>query len=206
MEATLPIVSTAFLAGVASSIGPCAAPRLALIGILSGTRSYAETVRQSAFFVAGLASVYACFGAAATWLVRAIEWSMVAYCFLAALLVANALRSILVVPRSNCDVPSHAGMRGGAFVLGASSAFVVSPCCTPFAVAAAATAAAGSSPLSGAAVLAAFAVGHCVPLVAAMTTVGRLACVVRWCPPREAISLVSGGVMLAIGAYYAVLA
>lgn len=206
MGATVSIVSAALIAGAASSAGPCAAPRFALIGMLSGARSSVETIRASALFVAGLACVYASFGAAASWLAHAIAWSTAIYCLLAAVLVANALRSILQPPRPKCETRAPSRNRGGAFVLGASSALVVSPCCTPFAVAAAASAAAGNAPLSGAEVLAAFAVGHCLPIVAAATTVGRFVRWTRWCPPREATSLISGGVMLALGSYYAVLA
>lgn len=206
MEGSLATLAAAFVAGLASSAGPCVAQRYAMLGALTGAAGWSERVRSSALFVAGLACVYASFGAVASWLAHAVLWSTPIYRTIAALLVVNALRCVFI-PEPPCgETAARANSRGGAFVLGAASALVVSPCCTPFAIAAATMASAGNAPLLGAAVLAVFAIGHGAPVVAAVTTFGGLWRAWRLSVPQSAASLVNGGVMLALGAYYAALA
>ena len=109
---------------------------------------------------------------------------------------------------------------GGALLLGASSALVVSPCCTPVIAAIAGVTIAGTRPLDGVLLIVAYACGHAVPLLLA-GALGRpiSAFVARGFDrlPRELVrpiavgplhvrSTISATLMLALGAYYGALA
>lgn len=204
---TAATLAAAFVAGLVSSAGPCVAPRYLILGALTGTRTWREDARTAALFVSGLACVYAAFGAAASWLAHAIAWSTPIYVTLAATLTFCGLRSICTVGREcRAESPRIGTPAGSAFVLGASSALVISPCCMPFVLGAVSAAAAASAPFVGAAMLATFSVGHAVPLVAASAAFGCLRRYARYRFPTEAGSVVNGGLMLALGMYYAVLA
>ncbi len=71
-------------------------------------------------------------------------------------------------------VPAHGTTRGlsGAFLLGASSALVVSPCCAPVIAGIAGLTIAGTRAGDGIVLVAAFSLGHALPLFAA-AAVGR---------------------------------
>jgi cytochrome c-type biogenesis protein len=95
---------------------------------------------------------------------------------------------------------------GGMFLLGAGSALVISPCCTPVVAAIAGSAAATGSPIRGALLLATYAAGHAAPLFVA----GNLGNGVRRLLPRlrnaQAPAIVAAVLLLALGCYYGVLA
>ena len=95
---------------------------------------------------------------------------------------------------------------GGAFLLGASSVLVVSPCCTPVVAAIAALTLATGRALDGVSLLAVFALGHVVPVALAGALGNRFAGVLRRVTASQAPAIVSGALMLALGAYYGVLA
>ena len=193
-----------FFAGVVTSIGPCVAPRfIALAALLERSRSRVPIL---AAFVGGLVLVYAALGCAAE-LVGAI--GAYAGAIDALLACGLALCGIAVLVR---DPHAHAGRvpdparPSGAFVMGAGSALIVSPCCTPVVAAVAGMSAFSGSPALGALFLAAFAAGHALPLVL-LTTSGS------WVTHRfvhrydgAASAVISGTLMLALAAYYGVLA
>jgi cytochrome c-type biogenesis protein len=95
---------------------------------------------------------------------------------------------------------------GGPLLLGAASAFVVSPCCTPMLAAIVATAAELGRPLAGAAILACFAIGHALPLFLISspgTLIGRF----RFTgSAAQAPAIIGGALLLCLGAYYGALA
>ena len=198
--------AAAFAAGLCSSTGPCVGPRCLVLGAVTGGGTWRENARAAGLFIGGLACVYAAFGAAASWFAHAVTWSAPIYAVLSALLLAWGLRITLApsppCARATCREPRTPG---APFIFGAASALVVSPCCTPFVIGAVNAAAADGTPFFGAALMAAFALGHGAPLALASAAfsgvrhaAGRI--------PSDAIATINGAIMLAMGAYYAVLA
>jgi len=88
------------------------------------------------------------------------------------------------------------------FSLGAASAFVVSPCCTPVVAAVLGMTALDGNPLSRAALLGAFALGHAAPLFVVGSLGAFCARTFRTWNATPAPSVVSGTLMLGLGAYY----
>lgn len=192
-----------FAAGAATSIGPCVAPRfLAAAGFAAGEEG--ATVRVGSM-IAGLMAAYAAFGSLAPIAGHLVRFSGVTYAILALALAASGLNALFRAERH-----VHAGRSsvrnscGAAFLLGMSFALTVSPCCTPLVFGILAYTSAAGSPLYGSVLLACFALGHALPLVALATGVRR----VRLClngETRTAGAVVSGTLMLALSAYYAVI-
>jgi cytochrome c-type biogenesis protein len=200
-------IGSIFLAGVASSLGPCVAPRyLAVAGFASGAR---RPGRAALAFIAGLIGAYVLLGFGAGFLGSMRSLAGVVDGILAvALVAAGALMLWGAEPARDraCshvlrDVPS-----GAPLLLGAASAFVVSPCCTPILAAIVATAAEFGRPLAGASVLACFALGHALPLF----VIGSLGTLVQRfrCTGSAAQSpaVIGGALLLCLGAFYGTLA
>ena len=200
-----------FVAGAVTSIGPCAAPRyVALAALVSASR---RPVRVIAAFVAGIAGAYVLLGIAAG--AVGVLWSASAlvYGALAVVLAGAGIATLLRGDRASHvhdeePVP-YSGARagaGGTFLLGASSAFVVSPCCTPVVAGIAGLTTASGHTGTGVALLATFACGHALPLVSAGALGTRLARSLRRVAASNAAAVVAGTLMLALAAYYGVLA
>jgi cytochrome c-type biogenesis protein len=200
-----------FAAGVVTSIGPCAAPRyVALAALVSASR---RPGRVLAAFVTGIVGTYVVLGVAAGAL--GLLWSASAFVY-AALAVVLAGAGIVTLLRGDRashahddDAPFHQGARaglGGTFLLGASSAFVVSPCCTPIVAGIAGVTSASGHIGAGVALLATFACGHVVPLVSAGALGSRVAHLLRHVAASNAPAVVAGTLLLALAAYYGVLA
>jgi cytochrome c biogenesis protein CcdA len=194
-----------FSAGVLSSIGPCVAPRLlALAACVTNAR---RPLRVTLAFVVGLVAAYAAFGAAASLLgqMRALQAWIYAVVAIAAI-VGGAWQ--LVAARPHVHGEPHVGTAPslpGVALLGASFAFVVSPCCTPLVVAIAAYAANAADPWYGVALLATFALGHAVPLFVTALGGVRFGRFLGRVVHAQAVGIVSGALMLGLGAYYALL-
>jgi cytochrome c biogenesis protein CcdA len=95
---------------------------------------------------------------------------------------------------------------GGAMLLGASFALVVSPCCTPLVAGIVAYTSASGSAAYGSLLLVSFALGHALPIIPVAFGVNRAARLLQRHAVRQAASVVSATLMLALSAYYAVLA
>ncbi len=200
-----------FAAGAVTSIGPCAAPRyVALAALANASRRPAPII---AAFVAGIAGTYVVLGAAAGALGVLWSASALVYAALAVVLGCAGIATLLRgdrAPHVHDDDPApHPGARaglGGTFLLGASSALVVSPCCTPIVAGIAGLTTASGHAGTGVALLAAFACGHALPLVSAGALGTRIAGVLRHVAASNAPAVVAGTLMLALAAYYGVLA
>lgn len=203
----LPLV---VLAGMATSIGPCVAPRyVALAAVLGGP----QRTRAIAAFVAGITAVYVLLGAGADVLATVTRNASVLNGLLAAALAVCGLVTLLAAPHREHEhecaepvAPVKPRRLSGVFSLGAASALVVSPCCTPVVAAVAAFPALDAAAGSRALLLGAFALGHAAPIVvlgAAGATIAR-----RFDRFRlgSAPAVISGALMLALGAYYGMLA
>ncbi|MDQ2680525.1 MAG: hypothetical protein M3Y21_05820 [Candidatus Eremiobacteraeota bacterium] len=195
-----------FGVGVLSSAGPCVAPRLIAIGGFGLQPSRAQTVRLTLGFIAGLTIMYSAFGLLSSLLVRVSAFTGFLYGVLAVLMLIGGVLT-LVRPSRNC-IAGHNAARtstlGGAFLIGAASALVVSPCCTPLLLSIVAYTSSVGRPVYGAMLLACFALGHALPLL--MLSIGATGCLRIWeqLRVREAASVVSGALMVFLALYYAV--
>jgi len=194
----------ALLAGLATSVGPCVAPRyLALAALIGGRRSLVPAVA----FAGGVVVVTVAIGAG-TGLVAGLVANRTALdLILAGGLIAFGLATLVREPHA-CGAPAHPGgaRASGAFTLGGASALVVSPCCTPVLVAVAGLGAAARDPLFGLAVVAAFAAGHALPLLAAGLAGSWFGTALHRLTATAAPAVVSGSLTIALGAYYGLLA
>ncbi len=202
--ARLPLAA---FAGAATSLGPCVAPRYVAIVALLGERRRTLTIVT---FVAGILTAYAALGFGAGVLGQMAARASMLYVVLAAILALSGLTTLF---RATGCVHEHDGHHEPApprrlsavFSLGAASAFVVSPCCTPIIAAVVGMTAGDANPLSRAALLGAFAFGHAAPLFAAGSLGSIFARRFRGWNASPAPGTVSGTLMLALGAYYGLL-
>jgi thiol:disulfide interchange protein DsbD len=200
-----------FVAGAVTSVGPCAAPRyVALAALVNASRKPARVI---AAFVAGLVGAYVALGIAAGSV--AALWTISRFVYVA-LAVTLAVAGLVTLLRGGGASHAHgdvhagdAGTRaslGGTFLLGASSTFVVSPCCTPVVAGIAGLTTASGHTGAGVALLAAFACGHALPIVSAGAAGSRIGRALRSLTASHASAVVAGTLMLALAAYYGVLA
>jgi cytochrome c-type biogenesis protein len=163
-----------------------------------------------AAFVGGLVTAYASFGLIASLLGAARAYSSIVYAVVAAGLFAGGLVTIVRAGHSTCE--SHCRQvrtghsLGGAFLLGASFALVMSPCCTPLVAMILTYTSMTGSGSYGAALLAIFAIGHALPLFAYGAVGGRVADRLRRVALGQAVSVTSGALMIGLAGYYALLA
>ncbi|MEA2663784.1 MAG: cytochrome c-type biosis protein [Candidatus Eremiobacteraeota bacterium] len=201
-----------FAAGVATSAGPCVAPRYVALAALANAAQ--RPWRTIAAFVAGLVGAYVALGLAAGALSALWSSSSVTYAVLAAALAAGGSATLLREDAHPCEnarareaaSAKQSASLGGTFLLGVSSALVVSPCCTPVVAGIAGLTALGGRCGEGIALLVAFALGHALPLLAAGALSARIAALLARLSASSAPAVVSGTLMLALAAYYGVLA
>lgn len=236
--ATYPLV---FAAGVVTSIGPCAAPRY--VAVAACAHAARHPWRIVAAFAAGLIGAYVVLGLAAGTAGALWKASTLVYVVLAAALAVSGAVTLWNANGKACahggeacahgdeacvhhgEEYTHHGEAcvhdrgpqntslGGVLLLGASSVLVVSPCCTPVVAGIAGLTFASGRSFDGAALLAAFACGHAVPLIAAGALGSRSSSLVRRIARRfpygavaQAPAVVAGSLVLALAAYYGVLA
>jgi cytochrome c-type biogenesis protein len=197
----------AFVAGITSSFGPCIAPRfIAVAGVATRTNGLARCWRISAF-AAGLCMAYVAIGTIAGALGYVAQYSEYIYVALALTLTGGGIAT-LARPVGSCSEKESApaAAPGAAFLSGLAFASVASPCCGPIAAVLGGLSVASGGLALGATTLAAFALGHALPLVA---FAGASVPVTRFFHAHSltaALPVVGGALMIALGAYYAVLA
>jgi cytochrome c-type biogenesis protein len=196
-------------AGILTSIGPCIAPRYIAVTALAGAAR--RPLPAIGAFVAGLIGAYVLLGFAAGGLGMMVGLASTMNSILAVVLFIGGL---LTLARARVEGAACAHTRhgstfdrsiGGVFLLGATSALVVSPCCTPVIVAIFATSSAMGRPIAGALSLGIFALGHTLPLMVAGfagATFRNLARIAT----SQAPGIVAGALMVALGLYYGALA
>jgi cytochrome c-type biogenesis protein len=195
-------VGLVFVAGLISSVGPCVAPRfIAVAGLAAGT-SRRRALVTTAAFICGITVTYAAFGALAPLLNMLVRSSSYFYGVLAFILVWSGFRRLYKT--ESCYHSAHISCAGPAFFLGASSALVVSPCCAPIVMAIAAYAGSYNSIPYSCGLLAAFSLGHALPLLAAATGARAAAAYVS-AGVQQAAATVGGALMIALGAYFGAL-
>ena len=194
-----------FGCGVLTSVGPCAAPRYVAVAALASTSRH--PLRVVASFAAGLVGGYLCLGAAAGLLAALRLGSTWIYAGLALGLACGGLVTLL----RRCD--DHRCVRsrvpigvGGALLIGAATVLVVSPCCTPVVAAIAGLTLVSGHPIDGVVFLTAFAIGHALLLLVAATLGARVRRGALRLAASPAPSVIAGTLMIALGAYFGVLA
>lgn len=196
-----------FVAGTISSAGPCAAPRLIAITSIAGGEAKPRGLHARLLaYACGLMAVYAAFGASASLFVRSIDLSEIIYAVIAAALGVSGIAMLWREHGAHQHGAAPAPSNAGAFLLGASSAFVFSPCCTPLMLAIVAFSSSAGKPLFAAAALAAFALGHASPALALGTAAANVAKRAVAVGHSECVRIVGGALLLAMAGYYAVLA
>jgi cytochrome c biogenesis protein CcdA len=200
--ARLPLV---VMAGALTSVGPCVAPRyVAMAALLRGRRPYLTI----ATFVTGMLVGYAALGFGIGVLGALAVRASLLYLVLAVVLAIAGVRTLLHDPK--CD-HEHGGTivrparLSGVFSLGAASAFVVSPCCTPVVAAIAGLAAFDGNAAARVTLLAGFALGHAAPLFLAAPGSALAARSFHAWNAGPSSAVVSGTLMIALGFYYGLL-
>jgi len=195
-----------FLAGVITSVGPCVAPRyIAIASLATG----ATRLRSSGAFVVGLISAYSALGFVAGLL--GSLWSLSQYIdlLLACGLFVGGTQMLLSARPSDhtCATrPTSVRSSGGPFLLGAASALIVSPCCTPVIATVVTTSTALGHPASGALLLGIFGLGHAVPLIFASLGTSQLTALFTRVGSSQAPAIIAGSLMIGLGCFYGVLA
>ena len=197
----------AALAGAASGVGPCTAPRaVALVALVHGS---ARPARVAATFVGGVLAATLLVGAAAGATAALLAGSRAAYALAAAALALGGIATLARAGSERCahgDGAAHPTSLGGALLLGASSALLTSPCCMPAILALGGLTLASGRDGDGIALLAAFAFGHALPLLASAFAASRASALLRRVATAQAPALVAGTLMLALACFYGVLA
>lgn len=196
-----------FAAGVLTSAGPCVVPRYVTLAALA--HAAARPRLRVAAFVAGVVTAYVLLGSAVGALGSLWRSSGFVYGALATMLAVGGLLTLLREPHACAHAPAPSAGResvGAAFLLGGGSAFVVAPCCTPVIAGVAGLTILSGRSCEGMLLLCAFALGHALPLLAAGTLGTRIAAVLGRATASEAPAVIAGTLMLALAAYYGVLA
>ncbi|MGD0969375.1 MAG: cytochrome c biogenesis protein CcdA [Candidatus Aquilonibacter sp.] len=200
----LALVVSAFLAGLATSLGPCVAPRFlalaALVANMNGRRRWLRVI----CFMAGLLLCYGMLAVTASLVGAVVALSRFLYVGLALYFLGLGLRALVVA--QSCDGARLGDSRPGSVVIvGGAMGLVFSPCCTPVAGLMATVAVSGSLFTALLAVLA-FGLGHVTPLA----TVGVGLNVGERSAFRHALNgamdTIGGGLSLALVCYYGILA
>ncbi|HVA34435.1 MAG TPA: cytochrome c biogenesis protein CcdA [Candidatus Baltobacteraceae bacterium] len=198
----------AMAAGLASSFGPCIAPRFVTLAALTADGSPFQRRTRVASFVGGLCACYVLMGSVAGALGYVAATSHYVYAMLASIFIVAGLFVLTRPTRHACSVKTtHVGntSAGAAAIAGFGCGLVASPCCGPIAAIVGGIGVATGSVNYGALILGSFALGHAIPLFAGAgvirfvrSTGGTIA--------ATAAPVVSGALLLALGSYYALLA
>lgn len=196
----------AFTAGAASSFGPCIGPRLLTLAALCSRHRGARRWTIAGIFAAGLCAGYAIVGTIAGAAGLASAVSPAIYRGMAIVAVAGGVWTIVHRSQAVCCERNRRIHGGLGFFAGLVSASVTSPCCGPIGAALAGVAAAASGPRYAAGIACAFALGHVLPLAAVAAGSPRFHGILARAAASGAGATISGALMIAAGAYYAVLA
>lgn len=197
-----------FAAGLATSFGPCIAPRFVAVTGMTANASPVRRWSLIAAFVVGLCASYVVLGSIAGALGFMAAYSSYAYAFVAVALVWGGVRTIVKTAAStSCgSTHNHPLPQSASFLSGFVMAGVASPCCGPVSAAIAGMSVASGSATFGAVLLGSYALGHSVPILAVALGAARLEKVFQSPPATTAIATVSGALMMALGGYYGLLA
>jgi len=173
-------LAAVFLGGLLTASNPCVLAMIPLtIGFVSGDRAIKTTKSAfvfSLFFVLGLASMFTGMGLFAALVGRLFgvvstfwNWIVASVCLIMGLHLIGLIK--VPIPQLEVDPKIKGGI--GAFVLGLLFGIVSAPCAAPILlVLLAYVAGSGSSVAYGGLLLLTYALGHCVLVLVAGTSVG----------------------------------
>lgn len=209
-------VGAAFAGGVLAGLSPCVYPMLPIVSAYVVSRTAAEKTRPRSFllslaYVMGMAAVYSLLGMIAALTgsmfgrVSTSPWALLVVAIILVLFALNILEVIPFPARfSDRNWEPAAGGVSGAFLLGAASGLVASPCTTPVLFGLLTFVATSHSVFYGAVLLFAFSMGMGILLIVVGTCSGLAARLPR--PGRWMVTVkkVLGLVMLGLAGYYLV--
>jgi thiol:disulfide interchange protein DsbD len=193
-----------FLAGVTASAGPCLTPRfVAAAGCAAADPKHAG--RIVAAYLAGLIFAYAGLGYAIGLIANLVQLSPWTHALLAASFTLAAIAGLIRAEAAQCTPHAEAQdgtSLGAIFLVGASSALVLSPCCTPLVTAIGAYGAAAGTPSSAALLLAIYALGHGLPPAFLALGMRSLIVPLRRLALDQAAAIAGNAIMLVLAGYY----
>ncbi|MEO7202488.1 MAG: hypothetical protein ABI431_06655 [Candidatus Tumulicola sp.] len=196
----------ALQAGALAGLGPCGLSRAFLLRALLKRLPDRERRVHALAFGGGLIAGYLACGAMFVAAASVVATSPAAYGAAAVVCFVGGAHAAWQAGKSHlreCQ-PQKAGASAGAtFAAGAASTLVGSPCCGPLSAALAGGAFYALSPRDSHALIAAYAIGHAAPVLAAIVAGDRLAGLWRIVPPRVSQGI-TGGVLFGLGGYYAI--
>lgn len=207
-----------FVAGILAGLSPCVYPMVPIVSAYVASRASGDGSRLRSFllslcYVLGMAGVYALLGMIAALsgsLFGRISTSPWALLAVANVLILFALNTLEVIPFPTWLSGRHkepaAGGMPGAFLIGAASGLVASPCTSPVLFALLTFVATGSTILYGALLLFSFSLGMGLPLLVVGTGSGLVAALPKPGNWMLVAKKVLGLLMLLLAEYYLVLA
>ncbi len=198
----LAAMASAFASGLASSIGPCIAPRYLILAAYAAEQK--ERTR-AVVFVTGCLAGYLVYAFAGALIAMFRVGTHIIYALLALALMVCGGRALTAMQHHACEVKRVPSISfGPIFFAGFVSSMMFSPCCTPIAIAFGLVAAQDGGVMAMGLLLA-FGVGHTLPLALA-ALVASSKNLSKWSLPHDACVTVSGSLLLMVGGLYALLA
>jgi cytochrome c-type biogenesis protein len=209
-------IGAAFAGGVLVALSPCVYPMLPIVSAYVGSRSAGEKSRSRSFllslaYVVGMAVVYALLGMVAALTgdlfgrIATNPWTLLTVAAILLLLALNIME-VLPFPPWFSGRPREPATGGvlGAFLIGAASGLVASPCTSPVLFALLTFVATNRSVIYGGALLFAFSMGMGVLLIAVGTFSGLAAALPRPGPWMTVVKKALGLLVLVLAGYYLV--
>lgn len=180
-------------------------PRFAAV-LTVGTRGIRDALRATLGLALGTLCAYLLILLALPVLFMVLRWSSLLYGGLALLLGGLGLRA-LFASDDECVTKAHSSQDSSGLwpACGIGMGLVISPCCAPALLGVLIQARASASLALGVAAVAAFAFGQLVPLAVLGILSGSCANLWHRWNISSMIGTVTSGLLLALGAYYAVL-
>jgi cytochrome c biogenesis protein CcdA len=195
-----------FLAGVISSLGPCASPRLVALSALAVRARRPWLVGLA--FILGTLGTYATLGVAGSLVADLVGIATWVYGGIAVAGIVGGIVTIAGAGWHSHEEPPVDTRRdavSAALLAGMGFALMVSPCCTPILGVIIGYTSLRGDVVYGCAMLVVFGLGHAAPLIA-MLGGGRGLTERLWSSRfAQSAQVFAGTFMLGLGAYYALL-
>jgi cytochrome c-type biogenesis protein len=207
-------LAAAFLGGVLASLTPCVYPMIPIVSTYIGSKTVGEKTRLRAFslsvaYVVGMALVYTALGIAAAltgMLFGVISTSPLTFFLVAIIIILLGLSTLELLPLPNLPRfdPIKKERRGhfGAFLVGAASGLIASPCTTPIMGVLLTYVGARQEVLLGGSLLFVFSLGMGSLLIVVGTFSGALAALPKSGKWMVVVKKMLGLVMLGLGGYF----
>jgi|WetSurMetagenome_2_1015567.scaffolds.fasta_scaffold30619_3 cytochrome c-type biogenesis protein len=207
-------VGAAFAGGILASLAPCVYPLIPIVSAYVGSKSTGESTRAKSFvlslgYVVGMAVVYSLLGMVAALTgsffgqISTNPWALLFVANVFILVALNTLE-VIQIPLGSSGRPWEPAVGGviGAFLLGAASGLVASPCTSPVLFGLLAYVASTQSVIYGGILVFAFSIGRGVLLIAIGTFSGMAASLPRPGQWMVGMKKALGLLMFGLAEYY----